>query len=261
MIINGFTEVRGGIPGRAADLLFPRRCPRCDRPVRPAGALICPECAQGFVRVGGPVCMKCGKPVPEGEALCGDCAGKEHSYDRGCAVFLYHSISASIYRFKYGGRREYADYYGREMVRRLREVLAEPGARAFPRPQVLVPVPVSRSRYRKRGYNQAALLARKLSAISGIPVREDILRRVSETAAMRMMSAAERQNNLKKAFIAYGNSVNLKSIMLVDDIYTTGATADACAAALRDAGAETVSFMTLAIGEDSGCLTRTESGR
>ena len=177
-------------------------------------------------------------------------------YYRGAASFRYRSISGSLYRFKYEGRREYADYYAREMTRTLDSFLAELGGGHTPQigghtPQILVPVPCSAQRMRKRGYNQAAILARKMAEKSGIPIAEDALSRPADTRAMRNMSASERQKNLKKAFHAYGNSVRLKSIMLIDDIYTTGATIDACAGALLEAGAKEVSFLTLAIGENS----------
>lgn len=231
------------------DLLFPRRCPVCDRPVKPYGALICRECASVPRPVGENACFKCGKPVKPEEEYCSDCRQKKHMYYRGKAVFRYRSISGSLYRFKYEGRREYADYYGREMEPVLERFLEETGSAH--RPGILVPVPCSPQRMRKRGYNQAAVLARKLAERSGIPVSDKALERSVDTLALRSMSAAERQNNLKKAFHAYGNSVRLKSIMLIDDIYTTGATIDACAGALLEAGAKEVSFLTLAIGENS----------
>ena len=145
--------------------------------------------------------------------------------------------------------RAYADDYGREMARALDRFIAETGGEHTP--GILVPVPCSAQRIRKRGYNQAAVLAEKLSEIAQIPVDGDVLKRSKDTKAMRTMSASERQNNLKKAFHAYGNSVRLKSIMLIDDIYTTGATVDACAQALLEAGAKEVSFLTFAIGENS----------
>ena len=114
-------------------------------------------------------------------------------------------------------------------------------------PDVLVPVPPQRAGgIRKRGYNQAAVLAEKTAQIAGIPVDCACLARGRDTKAMRTMSASERQNNLKKAFHAYGNRwCKIKVvIMLIDDIYTTGATVDACALALLEAGAKEVSFLT-----------------
>ena len=164
------------------------------------------------------------------------------------AVYRYRSVSGSLYRFKYDGRREYADFYGEGMARAMDRFLRETGAQHVP--ELLVPVPCSRQRMRKRGYNQAALLAHRLSEKTSFPVAEDLLVRSRDTRAMRGMTALERQINLKRTFHVYGNGVRLKSIMLIDDIYTTGATIDACAGALLEAGAEEVSFLALAIGED-----------
>ena len=214
-------------PTPVTDLFFPRRCPICDRPVKPYGGLICRDCAQVPQPVGDSTCCRCGKPVEAAEEYCRDCRRKPHMFYKGAAAYRYRSVSGALYRFKYEGRRpEHA-------------------------PDLLIPVPCSRKRLRKRGYNQAALLARNLSRRSGFPLSEKVLMRSVDTAAMRSMSASERQNNLKKAFHVYGNGVRLKSIMLIDDIFTTGATIDACAGPLLEAGAKEVSFLTLAIGENS----------
>ena len=106
-------------PTPVTDLFFPRRCPVCDRPVKPYGALICRDCAEVPRPVGPNACCKCGKPVEPEEEYCPDCRRSRHMYYRGAASFRYRSISGSLYRFKYEGRREYADYYGREMARTL----------------------------------------------------------------------------------------------------------------------------------------------
>ena len=265
-------------PTPVLDLLFPRRCPICDKPVKPYGALICKACADVPVPVGDSVCMKCGKPVEPEEEYCADCMKQKHLYYRGMAVYRYRSVSGSLYRFKYDGRREYADFYSEGMLRAFERFVRETGAverypaetglmsrlpagtsamsrhsaeaGAHRAPELLIPVPCSKQRIRKRGYNQAALLARRLSEKTGIPAPEDVLVRTRDTQAMRGMSAPERQINLKRTFHVYGNGVRLKSIMLIDDIYTTGATIDACAGALLGAGAEEVCFLTLAIGEN-----------
>jgi ComF family protein len=234
------------------ELVYPRRCPVCDRPVNPAGALICPECEGLLKRVEEPACRRCGKPLRSSSSvsmqLCPDCRLHPHIYERGCAVFTYHSVAGSLFRFKYKGRQEYGTYFGRCMAEKLAEFEAGPGCA---RPDFLVPVPVSEDRLRKRGYNQALILAREISRLTGIPVRENVLRRVTDTLPMKNMTPEERQNNLKRAFQSFGNDVSLNSIMLIDDIYTTGATIDACAHALLQKGAERVFFMSLAIGEDA----------
>ena len=235
-------------PTPVTDLFFPRRCPICDRPVKPYGQLICTECADVPQPVGDFTCRKCGKPVAPEEEYCEDCRRKPHMFYAGAAAFRYRSVSGSLYRFKYEKRREYADYYCDILAQTLERFLEETGEEH--RPEMLIPVPCSKARMRKRGYNQAALLAEGTARRAGIEVREDLLFRSKDTAAMRRMSAAERQNNLKKAFHVYGNGVRLKSIILIDDIFTTGATIDACAGPLLEAGAKEVSFLTLAIGEN-----------
>lgn len=201
------------------------------------------------VPVGEYTCCKCGKPVEPEEEYCADCREKRHLFFKGAAAYTYRSVSGALYRFKYEGRREYAQYFGIAMAEALERFTGEAGAQHTP--DLLVPVPCPAGRLRERGYNQAALLARELSKRSGIPTAEGFLERSRDTAAMRNMSALERQNNLKKAFHVYGNGVRLKSIMLIDDIFTTGATVDACAGPLLEAGAKEVSFLTLAIGENS----------
>ena len=235
-------------PARLAEeLLFPRRCPVCDRPVRPAGALICACCEGMLQRVQAPACRRCGKQLRSSSGpLCRDCRTLPHVFERGSAVFTYHSAAGGIFRFKYRGRREYGAYYGSCMARKLCETAGED------LPDLLVPVPLSAHRLHRRGYNQALILAQEIGRRTGIPVCEGVLRRVTDTLPMKNMTPAERQNNLKKAFQAFGNDVKLNSIMLIDDIYTTGATMDACAYALYRQGARRVCFITLAAGEDIG---------
>ena len=112
----------------------------------------------------------------------------------------------------------------------------------------VIPVPVHKSRLKKRGYNQAALIAGELSKRLGIPMRDGVVIRRAATGVQKELGAAERQNNLKKAFIVPGNVVKLKSVLVVDDIYTTGATVDAVAGCLKGAGVEKVYFASLCIG-------------
>lgn len=235
---------------RAEDLLFPRRCPVCDRPVRPFGALVCRDCEGVPVRIREPLCLSCGRMVRPGEEYCPDCQRIRHSYDRGGAVFAYRSLSAGIYRFKYGGRQEYADWYGHMMALRLRALVRD---RVLPGPDLLVPVPLAAGRRKKRGYDQALLLARAVSKETGIPLKTDLLVRCRETLPMKDMGLSDRRNNLKRAFKVHGYDVRYKSIMLIDDIYTMGTTVDACAEVLKKAGAQTVCFMALAIGESRLC--------
>lgn len=227
----------------AITLLFPRRCPVCDEPVRPWNALICKNCAPKFAYIKPPRCLKCGKHIGDsGKEYCDDCASHAHLYDCGRALFSYRSASASIARFKYRGRREYAAYYASCMA----DVLG-PFIRAC-RADALIPVPLHRSRLKVRGYNQAQVLAEALSNLTGIPVRADLIARTEKTAPMKDLTAAERQNNLKRAFKIRQNDVKLSIIIIIDDIYTTGSTIDAMSREFRNAGVERIYFITLAIG-------------
>ena len=216
------------------DVVFPRRCPVCDDAVAYGEGLVCDECRSSLSLITEPYCIKCGRPVrDETRRMCPGCSknSEEYEYIRGRAVYEYDEVlKDSIYRFKYGGRREYAEYYAYSMAKHL-------GAQLIKwKPDALIPIPVHKSRLRQRGYNQASVLAKELSKIISVPVREDILERSEKTRVQKELSARERQNNLKKALKIAHYDVKLKNIVLIDDIYTTGSTINAAASCLRKAG-------------------------
>ena len=225
------------------ELLFPRRCPVCDRPVKPAGRLCCTACAAKLHYVKEPVCMKCGKELRNSEQeYCFDCAHKKHLYDRGVSLYRYSSIKGCVYRFKYSGRQEYAAFLGREMALHLgRQILSW-------KPDALIPVPLHPKRLRSRGYNQAELLAREAGAVLQVPVLTDWLVRVKNTVPQKLLDGAKRQNNLKKAFKIGRDDVKLNTIVIVDDIYTTGSTIDEIASECRKHGVKRIYFAALSIG-------------
>ncbi len=226
------------------DMLFPRRCPVCHEIIVPACRRVCVDCEQRLVPVTEPYCMKCGKPVrKEEEEYCRECRGKEQSFTEGRAVFIYDEImKKSIYRFKYGGRQEYAAFYAHEIERCLGEKIRGWSA------QALIPIPLHKSRLNGRGYNQAELIAKELGKQTGIPVYGKYMKRVKRTAVQKNLNAAERENNLKRAFKIERNDVKLKSVILIDDIYTTGSTINAAAQCLREAGITNIYFIVLSIG-------------
>ncbi len=229
--------------GMLLDLIYPRRCPVCDKAVKPFGNLICEECVKKIKYVKAPCCQKCGKELKDTRAVfCHDCMQRAHNYDSGMALFDYRSVSDSIYRFKYRGRQEYAAYYGERMARILgKRILAL-------HPDALVPVPIHRSKKRARGFNQAEVLAKELGRFLQIPVETKLIKRVRKTKPMKDLSAQERQNNLKRAFKICDNDVKLSTIIIIDDIYTTGSTIDAMARELRRAGIQYIYYAALAIG-------------
>jgi ComF family protein len=229
--------------GTLLDLVYPRRCPVCDRAVKPFGSLICKACEHQFAYIEDAYCLKCGKSLREQEReYCKDCMQHEHLFDSGRALFEYQSISGSIYRFKYKGRQEYGAYYAKCMADRLGDWLNSK------HPDALIPVPIHRSKRLVRGFNQAEILAKELGRLTGIPVETKLIRRVRKTVPMKELSSAERQNNLKRAFKISRNDVKLSTIVIIDDIYTTGSTIDAMSYEFRRMGVKHIYFMTLSIG-------------
>lgn len=223
-------------------LVFPRRCPVCDEIVTPGGEKICLGCMKKLKLLTQPWCMRCGKKLAAEGEFCSDCREKEHRFVRGRALYEYESAALSIYRFKYGGRREYADFFGEQAAEYLGGFAA--GIRA----EALIPIPLHRRRKIERGYNQAQLLAERIGERIGLPVYSDLLVRTRYTTPLKYQNPAERQINLKNAFNISQNDVKLKRVLLVDDIYTTGSTMDEAAGTLRSAGVEEVCFITLACG-------------
>ncbi|MCI9334926.1 MAG: ComF family protein [Lachnospiraceae bacterium] len=225
------------------DLWFPRRCAVCDEVVDGLGQEICSRCKGKMIYIKEPCCMKCGKQLKkEEQEYCADCSRTEHTYIQGTALYDYGSMSDSIFRFKYAGRMEYSAFYGRELYEKKLHWLRARRADA------LVPVPIHASRKRRRGYNQAELIARRLSELSGIPVEASLIRRVRKTRPLKGLSNSERQNNLKRAFKIDINDVKLNTIVIIDDIYTTGATIDSMAQVLKEKGVKKIYFMALAVG-------------
>ncbi|MBQ6856422.1 MAG: ComF family protein [Lachnospiraceae bacterium] len=220
------------------DILFPRRCPVCGEIVKPAGGLICPPCFQKLSFVTGPVCKKCGKEIADGTMeFCEDCMAHRHTFESGVALLNYDEIARkSMVQMKYNNKREYLDFYGEAMAIRYETVIRRMQV------DVIVPVPVHRSRRRKRGFNQAELLAEILGKKLNIPVENNCLRRDRRTLPQKELSPTERLKNLTGAFRAETLPKHMRRILLVDDIYTTGSTLEACARALKRAGAENVYF-------------------
>lgn len=231
------------IASEIVSLLFPIRCPVCDEAVKRKEGRVCQGCRSRLKEVEEPFCLSCGRPLSEEkEQYCVDCAGKKHKYIRGRALYEYESAAESIYRFKYGGRREYAMFFGKEMAEKLGGFIRKAS------PDALVPVPLSRKRFGRRGYNQAQLLAEVMGAELGIPVYTHLAARVRNTLPQKELNVQERQNNLKKAFKIIENDVKLSTIIIIDDIYTTGSTMDALAEVFLQSGVKKVYFAVLSVG-------------
>ena len=226
------------------ELLFPRRCAVCDEIVKIGKNKVCHQCKDKFVLVSEPWCLKCGKELNSSEKeYCMDCRRGNHLFTRGRAVFTYNSVAESIYRFKYQGRQEYAEYYGECATGMLNSDIQLKEADA------IIPVPLHYKRLRKRGYNQAALFAEALGKAWNIPVKHNLVVRCKNTKPLKQFNPVQRQNNLKKAFKLKQNDVKLNTIIIVDDIYTTGSTIDSVARVFLHAGVKKVFFVALAVGK------------
>ncbi|MDD7218770.1 MAG: ComF family protein [Clostridia bacterium] len=223
------------------NILYPRCCPICHRILKDQNRMICPECEKRIHPVGQPRCYKCGKPVQKGE-YCPDCQHHPHLFEQGRGIFVYNDLMRrSLIRYKYYGCREYGDFYARSMY-----IFAKKEIEIW-KPDLIVPVPLHRSKLRMRGFNQAADLAVKLSQYTGIPADTSLVEKIRKTKSQKKLSAYERRKNLEEAF-RVKRSLPGFTILVIDDVYTTGSTIDAMAACLRKKGADKIFFLTVCIG-------------
>ncbi len=225
------------------ELLFPRRCPVCDGIVTPWGDLCCKACINKVRYIGVNYCMRCGKGLSRQETeYCHDCRRHPHLFERGRSLYRYEGVAGTLFRFKYQGRQEYADFFAEEMYRHLGQDICAMQADA------IVPVPLHKSRYKERGYNQSALLGKALAKRCQIDFLDNIVIRQKKTVPQKQLNYKERQNNLKRAFKLSGNDVKLNTVIIIDDIYTTGSTVDALSQVLLQGGVKHVFVVTLAAG-------------
>ena len=229
------------------DLLYPPRCYVCDRVLPYGDRGVCGVCKEAGLpgRLRKPLCSWCGKPIENARAdCCYDCKSSGHTFTAGRAVFAYRGMEDAMNRFKNENRRCYTDLFALERAGVLREYLHKW------KPDVIVPIPIHPGKRRRRGYNQAELLSRHLSELTGIPENHKGLVRKKYTLAQKELDDRQRKNNLKDAFrVTEPELFSECTVLLADDIYTTGSTMDAAAACLRDAGARDVYCITVCIGK------------
>lgn len=243
-----FMEKMSGVVEGVLGTLYPAECPVCSKVMTRAGGSRMkahPSCYRRLKRIVSPMCKRCGKPLlSEQQEYCYDCVRQHRSFESGHGLWLYDKLSsASIFSFKYGGKREYAHFYAQAIVHFYGEWISRLQV------QQLVPVPVSRQKRRQRGYNQAELLADDIGAALHIPVNSKGLLRIHSTAPQKELGKEERCKNLEKAFQAdVSRFKGIQKVLLVDDIYTTGSTVEYCSRALKKAGVRQVWFITVCIG-------------
>lgn len=191
--------------------------------------------------------MKCGKPLKrEEEEYCRDCARMPRAYEQGRSVWTHTgSIPRAIYQFKFHNKRYYAKVFAEEMACRYEGWIRRCGIEA------VIPVPLHPSRRRKRGFNQAELVSRELGKRLQIPINTKLVFRIRNTRPQKQLDGRQRQQNLKGAFAVSRQTGYPRSVLLIDDIYTTGSTVHRIAKMLKKAGVQKVYFLTISIGQDN----------
>jgi len=225
----------GKLAGLAVDSFFPRRCVGCGK----VGNFLCPDCLRKLPRLLAPLCPKCGRPQASG-IVCPSCRQRQIEIDGIRSLFRFDDvIQKAIHQLKYRNLKAISPC--------LAELLAD-YLRSNPLPgEALVCVPLHPRRLRERGYNQSNLLARELARRIELPVFEDCLILVKQARPQaRAAGVEERRRNVADAFVCREEKVGGKQIILIDDVCTSGATLESCAAALKNKGAMSVWGLTLA---------------
>lgn len=243
--------------------LFPAKCLGCGRffqhaAARPAAAAVggfdlaaamafhfCPSCCGRWTPVVSPLCPRCGMIFPsrnQEDHLCGRCLSEPGVFSRARAVGVYDgSLRRAVKALKFKGAVSLAGPLGSALFDTFRRYWAASEI------DVVAPVPLHRHRFRQRGFNQAYLLVRKWVLPEGIEIVRDLLLRTRATAPQTGLDRRRRRSNIRNAFrVKRPGHCCGKRVLLVDDVLTTGATADACAAALMRDGARRVDVLTLA---------------
>lgn len=233
-------EIFRSFAGKCKNLLFPvGRCMSCDRPRGADADGLCPKCraAVSALTVPPESCERCLSHIRKGKpcAFCGE--GGMDGIDRMYAPYRYQrEVRSLVHLLKFSHETRAAALLGNAMSDALKD-------RNF---DCIVPVPLHKYRRRERGYNQSTLLAEVVSKNTGIPLREDLLLRTRATKAQSSLKAEDRTGNVENAFKASPLCSGLR-VLLLDDVRTSGNTARACAKALREEGAVSVSLLTAAL--------------
>jgi ComF family protein len=231
------------ISDQIADVLFPERCAACATIVA-ARTLFCHACRATVNVLGPPECDRCGRPLRDSTAS--DCCGdSDHAPIRRVRAFARydagdpsHPVADALHAFKYRGLQRLAPRLASAMLPRI------PAATAT---TIIAPVPLHRVRLRTRGFNQSALLATHVGQALGCPVAVRLLVRTRDTPSQTALSAAARRANVADAFaVRRAGDAHGRDVILIDDVWTSGATTEAAARALRADGARAVDVVTFA---------------
>jgi len=234
------------------DLIYPPRCPVCQEFLQDQNTLkdgqdlpFCQACFSDFTEIKSPICSLCGRPFSDGveqDRVCEDCLRKRPSYDIARAPYLYDgALMTAIHELKYAQRSHLADSLGSLLASFAQSWIGElKGC-------LIMPVPLHPRRLRARGFNQSLLLAKCVAREIGAELDFLSLRRTRFTKPQTELSSEERKKNVRKAFeVLKPEVVKGRTIVLVDDVATTGSTLNECAKALKRVGADGVLCLVLA---------------
>ncbi|MDR1003021.1 MAG: ComF family protein [Oscillospiraceae bacterium] len=218
----------------AARYIYPRKCPLCGRLLGRAER-ICASCSDDLVQIEQPICRRCGRAV-----FSCDCVFYELKFERSISLFVHtKSARRGVHRLKDYGDFETASYFGKRMAHIVREEYADYKI------DMVIGVPMTDGKFRTRGFNQAAMLARIVAAELSLPVRNGILIKHRNNSTQHSLGRAERKDNVAGVFkISNRASVAGMTILLCDDVMTTGYTLSECAGVLLGAGAKRVLCVT-----------------
>ena len=237
------------------DFVYPQHCAVCKKHLKREERDVCEVCWNSLVTLPDPFCPYCKSFIEREDTKCSFCesarkVGEDHNF------FMVRSLGRFddyyrelIHRFKYGKKIP----LGRRLAQRLGETIngdshLKTQNSCFLESDFLIPVPLHKSRYRERGFNQSEIVAQEISKIIGVSVLKNVLKRKKNTKDQTELSPLQREENVKGAFVVTKpEMINGKKIILVDDVITTGATLSECARMLKQAGAKEILGMTIAV--------------
>jgi len=233
------------------NFVFPLDCKICEKPIRESkGYSICKDCFKTIELIEHPYCIKCGKPllltdffIQNREILCLDCKRKKYPFEFSRSMGIYNKVlKKCIHLFKYYGEKKLAEPLGKLMVNYLLK-----NNEFEKKLDLIIPVPLHKNDFRKRGFNQSILLGRVIGNYFSIPVGEKVLIKKKLTPFQVNLSKKEREKNILKAFsVEKPEEIKGKNILILDDVFTTGSTVAECAKELKEARANKIYVLTLA---------------
>lgn len=228
-----------------ADIVFPAYCLSCNTKLDIYEKFLCTSCSELIVPISGKTCSKCSKQLPEYSGktkVCEDCRQIKWHFKKCEAITYYDKIIKKIlHEVKFKKRPKYLNIFDKLLSNSVKNLLINV------KPDIVVPVPSDKKTLRERTFNQATVISRKVSKISGIKLEEKILKKPQHIYRQSHLNRKERQKNIENAYSLHAQAdVKDRHILLVDDIYTTGATLNACSRELKRAGAKKITCLTIA---------------